>query len=187
VWYFKIRLVPGETFKCVACKAEQDQPGKCQCGKVNKYRGVSGNKPGLFGAGTLHGSDIAIIAEGEFDAMLLWSAVAKLPGSLCNRVAVITTGASSHYLDKETWKDAVIGSKSLIKKFVCIYDEDEAGEKAYRHMSSITSRAVRAHLPKMTLPIIKDVTDYVKTGGNLAAWINYQIDQPRRDNDYESV
>jgi len=176
IWYLKIRLVPGDTFRCQGCKKDSTQPGRCECGKVNKYRGVAGNKPGLFGAGTLNGSNTAIVCEGEFDAMQLWSAVNQLPAPWCNRTAVITTGASSHFIDPVTW--GIFGNAALmgINKFICIFDQDEAGEKAYQHMQSITPRAVRAHLPEMQNAKIKDATDYVRAGGNLVAWLEYQME-----------
>jgi hypothetical protein len=54
-----------------------------------KYLAISGGHPCLFGADTLVVGEPAILAEGEFDAMLLWQEVGDLIGvatlGSCNR------------------------------------------------------------------------------------------------------
>lgn len=174
VWYFKIRLLPGQPCKCsrAHCRQPMPSPGVCpSCGKVTKYLGVTGNQPGLFGAGTLNGSSLALVCEGEFDAMHLWRAVGRLPNP--NQVAVITTGASSHAIDPVTW-----GRYGLlnIKTFISILDQDEAGEQAHRRLEQITPRAIRAHLPAIAGQPVKDVTDFVRAGGDLTAWLQFQLE-----------
>ena len=54
-----------------------------------KYLAISGGHPCLFGADTLVPGEPAILAEGKFDAMLLWQEVGDLIGvatlGSCNR------------------------------------------------------------------------------------------------------
>jgi hypothetical protein len=163
IWYLKIRLVPGDKNKCVKCKTPFTAPGVCACGTSNKYRGVTGNRPGLFGAGTLAGATtLAIITEGEFDAMHIWTAINRLGR---NDVGVITTGASSHYIDPVTWSNSGL---LKIQRFICLYDNDEAGEKAYQHTSQISARTTR-----FRLPVGKDVTEFIQRGGDITAYVKF--------------
>jgi len=125
-----------------------------------KYQQVKGGRTGLFGLDTLQDHSAAVIAEGEFDAMLLHQEAGDLVG-------VITLGSASsrHF---ETWLPWLLRAERLL---VC-YDNDAEGRKGLEFWLETTKRA-----REMRVPEGKDVTDFWRAGGDLRAWVTYHLDR----------
>ena len=136
IWYIKVRRATG-------------QP---------KYTQVSGGQMGLFGADTLVGQDMAVITEGEFDAMLLHQEAGDLVG-------VATLGSASAKLP-DAWVPYLLG----VQRLLVAYDTDAAGIEGAAMWEAVTSRVQRL------LPLAgKDVTDFHLAGGDLRAWIQFAL------------
>lgn len=138
-----------------------------------KYRKVTGSKTGIFGIETLIGLKpgfTVFITEGEFDAMQLWHVIAYHDEL---NAGVITTGGNTNRLDPVTWGQHFIGAGQII----AAYDLDKAGQSGFDKLAQLSGRVRRAQLPAaINGEPIKDITDYVKAGGDLLAWTNYQLE-----------
>jgi len=142
IWYLKVRRA------------------KAEAGR--KYPQVRGSRPGLFGADTLAGHDVAVMVEGEFDAMLLEQEVDDLVG-------VCTLGSATAGLDLATWGAYLLPVTYLF----LIYDVDPAGRNGADKLAGETARARRLTLP--CLAGAKDVTDFHLAGGNLRDWLTFEL------------
>ena len=136
VWYVKVRRAAG-------------QP---------KYVQVKGSHLALFGAETLTGRDVAAIAEGEFDAMLLHQEAGDLVG-------VVTLGSASARLP-DAWVPYLLG----VKRMLIAYDTDTAGSEGASAWQALSVKAQRL------IPLAgKDITDFHLAGGDLRAWIRFAL------------
>lgn len=122
-------------------------------GCTPKYIQVAGSRPALFGADTLNKS-VAILCEGEFDAMLLWQEAGDIVG-----VGTTTGGA-------KTWQKGWAVYLLSAQQILIAYDTDPTGEEAANFMTSLSSRARRVRVPNG-----KDVTEFWQSGGNLREWV----------------
>ncbi len=139
VWYLKMRRAAGKP----------------------KYLAVKGLAvPALFGADTLSGHDVAVMTEGEFDAMLLH----QVAGDLCG---VMTLGSQSAGLDVPTWAGYLLP----ISRLIVAYDVDTAGDTGAARVTRITRRAQRVAVPVLREGD-KDITDFWRHGGDLRAWVS---------------
>lgn len=141
IWYLKVRRAAGSP----------------------KYAQVKGSRPAVYGADRLRGHDVAIVCEGEFDAMLLHQEV----GDLCG---VITLGSASATLDVASWAGYLLP----VKRFLVAYDTDSAGIKGAAKLGALTSRAKPLSVPKLREGD-KDITDFVISGGDLRQWLQAQL------------
>lgn len=128
-------------------------------GKKNpdpKYRAVKGsNQSALYLADNLIGRDVAVICEGELDALLL----AQEAGDLA---AVCTFGgAGVHTI--EPWLPYLVH----VKRLLIATDNDQAGADAWAFWENKTRRARRLAPPGG----VKDLTDAWRTGADLRAWL----------------
>ena len=140
IWYLKTRRATGDP----------------------KYIQAKGSRPALFGADTLRGRpgrSIAVLCEGEFDAMLLWQEAQDLAG-------VATLGSATARLDVSAWGAYLLP----LARLLIAYDTDEAGSEGAHTMGSLTARA-----RLITVPGGNDITDYHVGGGNLRAWLAAEI------------
>jgi DNA primase len=123
-----------------------------------KYTQVRGGQVALFGADTLPGRDVAVVTEGEFDAMLLHQEAGDLVG-------VVTLGSASARLP-DAWVPYLLG----VRRLLVAYDADLAGTKgaaAWQALSPPTERL---------LPLAgKDVTDFYLARGDLRAWVQFAL------------
>jgi hypothetical protein len=139
IWYLKARRASGEP----------------------KYMQVKGGKANaLYGADTLRGQSVAVICEGEFDAMLLHQEAGDLVG-------VATLGSASGRLDLRTWGAYLLP----IARLLVSYDLDDSGDHGAQHLTELTARARLIRVPMGD----KDVTDAWKAGANLRQWISEEI------------
>lgn len=143
VWYVKIRRAAGKP-------------------KYLQIKGLA--TPALFGADTLATHDVAVMTEGEFDAMLLDQVAGDIAGAM-------TLGSQSVGLNVPTWAGYLLPIAHLL----VAYDIDAAGEVGASRLMRITSRALR-----VTVPVLrdgdKDITDYYRRGGDLRAWLIHIVD-----------
>jgi len=123
-----------------------------------KYKAIKGSKPGLYLADTLEAGKPAVLAEGEFDALLLWQEAGDLVG-------VATLGSASKTLG-DLWLPYLLPVPTLL----VAYDTDQPGENGAGALTSLTARARRIK------PLEgKDITDFWKAGGNLRAWVSFHL------------
>jgi DNA primase len=135
-WYLKVRRAAG-------------QP---------KYTQVRGGQIALFGADTLPGQDVAVVTEGEFDAMLLHQEVGDLVG-------VVTLGSAATRLP-DAWVPYLLG----VRRLLVAYDADAAGAEGAAAWQALSTRTQRL------LPLAgKDVTDFYLAGGDLRAWVQFAL------------
>jgi DNA primase len=135
-WYLKVRRAAG-------------QP---------KYTQVRGGQVALFGTDTLPGRDVAVVTEGEFDAMLLQQEVGDLAG-------VVTLGSASARLP-DAWVPYLLG----VQRLLIAYDADAAGAEGVAAWQALSPRTQRL------LPLAgKDVTDFYLAGGDLRAWVRFAL------------
>jgi DNA primase len=136
LWYVKVRRAGG-------------QP---------KYTQVSGGRIALFGADTLAGRDVAVVAEGEFDAMLLHQEAGDLAG-------LVTLGSASARLP-DVWVPYLLG----LHKLLVAYDADAAGAEGVTMWEALSARTQRL------MPLAgKDVTEFYLSGGDLRAWVRFAL------------
>jgi len=124
-------------------------------GSDPKYTQVKGSVPALYGADNLAGHDVAVVCEGEFDALLLAQQAGDLAG-------VVTFGSATSQ-DIEGWLPYLLP----VKRLLVATDNDAAGEKAWQYWHAKTQR-VRRLLPPGGA---KDITDAWRAGADLRAWL----------------
>lgn len=132
---------------------------------AGKYIPPRGYRPALFGAGTLQHRDVAVLVEGEFDAMV----VAQQAGDL---VGAVTMGAA----------DAPIGGDWLldlcrVRRLLSVYDNDAKGQQAGARMAELSGRIRALRWPEG----VKDATEMHVKGGDLRSWVQYQIEHHAGD------
>jgi len=129
-----------------------------------KYKAVKDSQQSaLYLADNLRGRDVAVICEGEFDALLL----AQQAGDLA---AVCTFGgATMHGI--EAWLPYLLH----IKRLLIATDNDPAGWQAWDYWKAKTKRARRLIPPGD----VKDITDAHTAGADLRAWLTAGLEANR--------
>jgi DNA primase len=170
IWYLKVALLPGERLRCEKCRQPALARQPCpQCGALNKYRGVKGNRPAaIFGADDLVGVDLALFVEGEFDAMLAWQ-------ELRDVISVCTLGSATNQPDLATWGPYM----APLRLVLAAYDADEAGQRGARALQALSERVRLVSLPsgEPSTAGAKDITDFVLQGGELWPWLKGELVQ----------
>jgi len=98
---------------------------------------------------------VLILAEGEFDVMLLW----EYCPDFCDAGTLGGAGAKFDALDL-----------ALLTRYLAVlvvHDDDKAGEEGRRYITTLQSRIGRI-IP--ISPPAHDLTDFWKSGGDLRAW-----------------
>ncbi len=140
LWYIKVRRPRG-------CKP--------------KYLNIRGSQPtAVFNSAALR-RRVAVLTEGEFDAMLTEQHAGQLVG-------VGTLGPQGYKLRLERWGKYLFDAELVL---LC-YDDDGKSENGAAAMLGMSARARRVHLPTMTG--VKDITDYWRSGGAVFSWLNQQ-------------
>ena len=123
----------------------------------DKYRAVKGSVPCLYLADNLRGHEVAVICEGEFDALLLTQEARDLVG-------VVALGSAAN---KVRAIDAGLPFLLEVNRLLVATDNDEEGERAAAYLLERTKRARRLRVPQGN-----DVTDYWRAGGDLREWVS---------------
>jgi len=84
-------------------------------------------------------------------------------------VGVATLGSAAGRLDLALWGDYLLPMGRLL----VAYDLDQAGQQGAYKLTELTARARRVHVP--ALPGIKDITDFYTAGGNVRAWLTFEL------------
>ena len=117
-----------------------------------KYLCPRGYRAALFGTTGLAARRIAVIAEGEFDALLLHQEAGDL-------VDVVTLGSASLRLEGR-WLPYLRHAAKLIAAF----DTDHAGGQAAVRLAAASRRT------RIAKVFAKDLTDLHRNGGDLRSW-----------------
>ena len=142
-----------------AIKIRLLEPFQTGDGRMVKYTGARGGKGALYGADTLTGDRQAVVlTEGEFDALLL----RQQAGDLVD-VASLCSAANSV---PPRWLLKLLPYKRIL----AAYDNDEAGQAGAAKLAAL-SRRVTVIQPLEG----KDVTDFYLAGGDLGAWIAFNL------------
>jgi hypothetical protein len=112
----------------------------------------------LFGADTLPGQDVAIVTEGEFDAMLLHQEAGEQAG-------VVTLGSAAARLP-DAWVPHLLG----VQRLLVAYDTDTAGAEGAARWE-LTCPHAQGIVPLAG----KDVTDFYLAGGDLRTWVQFAL------------
>lgn len=116
-----------------------------------KYIAAAGSRAQLFNGDALAGQvNIVLVCAGEFDAML---AQQHAPSGM----ACVTFGSETK---RPTWEFDYLTRN---RKVYIAFDRDEAGEQAAAAWAALGER--------VAVPTGKDITDYVRAGGDLTAWL----------------
>lgn len=115
-----------------------------------KYMYDKGGHVTLYGYWKAKEEKSILITEGEFDCLVAWSA---------NIPAVTSTGGANSF--QEDWVSLLAD-----KEVTLCFDNDSAGGHGMAKVLMMIPHAYILFLPDR--PGIKDITDYVASGGNLA-------------------
>lgn len=133
--------------------------------KVRRFSGIpkytqipGGSANGLYNADKLEWHDVALLVEGEFDALL---AEQECGG----QIAVGTLGSASLPLNSR-WLPVLATCKVVL----VAYDNDDAGQKGTRLILTVTHRA-----KSITVPYGKDITEFVMQGGSIKQWLTTSL------------
>ncbi len=129
-----------------------------------KYLHVRGGSPAMFGTDTLDGAPLILMTEGEFDCMLAWKLLRDVAG-------VVTLGSASKKLDLERWGRYLLPAEQI----VVALDNDAAGTQGAQKMAGLSAQLYPARIPSLS-PNGKDITDYVRDGGELWEWMKHQLE-----------
>jgi len=150
-WYVKVRRpLPGDALgKYIGTWRERDSLPDV------KFGGPRGGRSTLFRLEMLDHLPVLILAEGEFDVMLLW----EYCPDLCD--AGTLGGASAKF---DTLDLAMLTRYLAV---LVVHDDDQAGEEGRKYIATLQSRTGRIiSIP----PPAHDLTDFWKSGGDLRAW-----------------
>lgn len=124
-----------------------------------KYQQVKGSRSALFGLDHLAGRRVAVICEGELDAMLLWQEA----GDLVDVVALGSKGARPAL----PWLAHLAGAS----RWLVALDRD--ADDVATWWGEFSGRVRRVH------PLQgNDLTDFYRAGGDLRAWVSYHLERP---------
>jgi DNA primase len=132
-----------------------------------KYLNITGGRGALFGADNLvvagNGSKVGLLCEGEFDAIL---AAQELP-----EIGAATLGSAAKHLDLSLWGAYFLPLRWLLSA----YDTDRPGQAGAAALQDLLT------IHPLQVPCLspgdKDLTDYHRSGGDLWAWLRYNLDR----------
>ena len=114
--------------------------------------------PSEFGADTLVPGEPTILAEGEFDALLLWQEVGDLVG-------VATLGSCNRCVSARALR-YLLGCPRLL----VAYDVDAEGEKGAERLGQVSPC-----MQRIRPPAGKDVTAFWQAGGRVRDWVRFEL------------
>lgn len=145
LWYLQVRTTQ-------AARRQSERNGR----KLDKYHALTGSRlAALYGADALLSSSIAIVTEGEFDALVV--------RQYCRPGVTAVTMGSAGSLPSIAW----LRYFAPLKRVVLLLDNDDAGKAALARWQRLLPRAVAVQLPDGS----KDASEYRRNGGHLAGWV----------------
>jgi DNA primase len=124
-----------------------------------KYLAISGGHPCLYGADTLVPGELAILAEGEFDAQLLWQEAGDLVG-------VASLGSASRWPTPHALRYLAACSGLLLAT-----DADDEGDQGADRLALV----LPGRTWRLRPPLGKDATEYRRLGGNVRDWVRFEL------------
>ena len=122
-------------------------------GPWGRYHAIAGSSNGLYGADNITYRHPAIIAEGEFDALVLQQAIGEM-------AAVVATGSV-----KGSRAVQWAGLLALASQTLVAYDADEAGDENAPYWLSLLGQAKRWR------PLWGDINQMALDGVDLKEWV----------------
>ena len=120
-----------------------------------KYYKIPGSRPAIYNYDALRGACLSVFTEGELDAILLYQDCPEA-------TAATLGGAAVSKIDLGVW-----GANLLtIDALYIASDTDAAGLSLAAGLGDFSRRFHR-----LPLPGGKDITEYRRSGGDLAAWV----------------
>lgn len=153
LWYIKIRRLPGKVNSIT--------------GNADKFTRVTGPGSALFGADNLYiagnGTGVGVLTEGEFDVILA--------GQVLPEVGFATLGSASDTLNLAAWGAYLLPLRWLL----AAYDVDKAGISGASRLAQVLRKIHPVRVPALRAGD-KDITDYTQAGGDLWAWLRYNLE-----------
>lgn len=150
LWYVKIRRFGPDSRPLSA-------PGQ-------KYGGPRGGRATLYGLEARQARKIAVICEGELDALLLWQESGKVGRPL----DVLSVGGAGRRLDGRA-----VDYLAQYARLVVAFDLDTAGQEANARWLGQSDRVRKAVIPRLSDRAKYDLTDFWRDGGRLHDWADY--------------
>lgn len=148
LWYVNVRLGAQEARR-----------------RNDKYMALAGSRlASLYNAPATLEAPVAIVVEGEFDALLLQQHFAS------SELAVVTMG-SANATPAPRWKKYL----AWLEKLMLVLDKDSAGERGVERWRQVVTWIETIKPPDVTG---KDVTDWWKNGADLRAWLEPYLSTP---------
>ena len=133
-----------------------------------KYVHVRGSAPAMFGSDSLRGAPLILLTEGEFDCMVAWQFCRDIAG-------VATLGSASKKLDLARWARYLLPAEQI----VVALDNDAAGTQGAQSLAGLSAQIHPVRIPSLS-PNGKDITDYLRDGGNLWQWLEHHLNAIER-------
>jgi DNA primase len=130
---------------------------------IPKYVQPRGGRSALFGADDLPGSELVLLTEGELDCVLAGQHLGDVLGAA-------TLGSALQHLDLRTWGPYLLPARLIL----AVYDLDPAGQSGSEQLGQLSARIHRLQLPALR-PGDKDLTDFVRSGGQPWEWLVAQL------------
>lgn len=148
MWYLQVRTM----------KSARDA-AQAAGWNLGKYSCLGGSKLfALYGADELLSAESAFVTEGEFDALAL--------GQYCPPgVSAVTMGSAMSIPERSSWARYFSG---LHHGVFVLMDNDDAGRAAMERWQKAIPCSRPVRLPDDS----KDVTDFIRAGGDSAAWVS---------------
>ena len=125
-----------------------------------KFGGPRGGRTVMFHFELKAHLPILILAEGEWDAMLLHEHCSDL----CDAGTIGGAQAKFDLLD--------LALLTRYHKVLVVHDDDKAGDRGREYVASLRAISSRIH---SISPPAHDLTDFWRSGGNLRAWVELSI------------
>jgi DNA primase len=157
LWYVKIRRPMGdrdEKGELTDALAQYIKPAVVL--PEVKFGGARGNKATLFGSELRLGYPVALLVEGEWDAMLAW----QEGHDFCD---VMTLGGGKTRADLLD-----LAALACYPIIISVYDADETGDQAREYWLNAPGLGQRV---SVAVPPDHDLSDFFRKGGNLRKWL----------------
>jgi DNA primase len=132
---------------------------KSRKNEQERYTSLWDSRPVLFGDHTLQGRRVAILCEGELDAILLWQHVGDIVG-------VVTFGSC-----RAEPPVGAIPALLPLSRVLVAYDVDNAGENAATTLLHTAPQRLFRLRPPVPIGKGKDITDAWRAGADLRQWV----------------